>query len=303
MLRVEALSKKYGKLTALDRIEYTFNAGLYGLLGENGAGKTTFMKLLCGLIAPDSGDIYLRGHRIGKDMPSYLSHIGYLPQKVGFFPDRTPLDFLRYMGAVKGLSPARIKEESARLIPLLNLEEVQNKRMKTLSGGNIQRVGIAQAMLGEPDILILDEPTVGLDPMERIRIRTLFSAYAEKHTVLLSTHIVSDLSDMAGDILILQRGKMITHGSAEALCRAFPGRVWTLTADTQTVQELQKHHCVSSMFSDAQKGCVRVRVVSDTKPHPQAEMCEPTLEEVYLYHCRSKNGDGVSATMIGRGER
>ncbi|MDD6800739.1 MAG: ATP-binding cassette domain-containing protein [Firmicutes bacterium] len=283
MLELRNLTKKYGDLTALNGINYSFKNGIYGLLGTNGAGKTTMLKLICGLIRQSGGEILFNGEKINPASGNYLSKIGYMPQKLGFLNDYKVFDFLIYIASLKEFYGNEAKKEAKRLIRLLDLTEEQNKPMKALSGGNAQRVGIAQAMFGEPEILILDEPTVGLDPKERIKIRNIISSYSSFHTVILSTHIVSDISDIAGEIIIMDHGNIIAHGSERQLADGFDGSVWTLSVDREQAEEICGRYCISNTF--VSETSIELRIVSKEKPHPDARPAEPTLEDLYLFYC------------------
>jgi len=212
-LIIDRVSKQYGSKIAVDRISLKLQEGVYGLLGANGAGKTTLMRLLCGILKPTSGSISLNGIDVATE--EYRSQLGYLPQDFGYYPDFTGMDFLLYMAALKGLDKIRAKKKAAELLKIVALENVSRKKIKTYSGGMKQRLGIAQALLGEPDLLILDEPTAGLDPKERVRFRNLIAELGRKNIILLSTHIVSDIEQIADVVLIMKNGQLIYQGKWE----------------------------------------------------------------------------------------
>lgn len=244
-LKIDRVSKQYGSKIAVDRISLKLHKGVYGLLGANGAGKTTLMRILCGILKPTSGSVSLnimdasmetsKGISMGavretsmeayRDMPiemsldvsteSYRARLGYLPQDFGYYPDFSGRKFLLYMAALKGLDKAQAKDKSDRLLKLVGLEEVCGKKIKTYSGGMKQRLGIAQALLGDPQLLILDEPTVGLDPGERVRFRDLIAQLGRDNIVLLSTHIVSDIEHIADVVLMMKNGQLIYQGKWE----------------------------------------------------------------------------------------
>ena len=203
-LKTIELTKKFGSKTAVNHLNITLTNGVYGLLGANGAGKTTFMRLLCNIQTPTSGKIVLNGKNIVGLNEKYRDLLGYLPQHFGYYPDFSALDFLLYVSALKGLSEKRAKKKSKELLEAVGLSAESRHKIKTFSGGMKQRLGIAQAMLNDPHILILDEPTAGLDPKERVRFRNLISAFAKNRIVILSTHIVSDVEFIAEEIIMMK---------------------------------------------------------------------------------------------------
>lgn len=225
-LMIDRVSKQYGSKIAVDRISLRLHEGVYGLLGANGAGKTTLMRLLCGILKPDSGSISMNetGASTGGASATpmdisvdvseeeYRALLGYLPQDFGYYPDFTGIKFLLYMAALKGLDKGSAKKKAAELLKLVGLSEVCKKKIKTYSGGMKQRLGIAQALLGEPKLLILDEPTAGLDPKERVRFRELIAEIGKENIVLLSTHIVSDIEHVADTVLMMKDGQLIYQG-------------------------------------------------------------------------------------------
>lgn len=211
-LNIDRVTKQYGPKIAVDRISLTLTPGVTGLLGANGAGKTTLMRMLCGILRPTSGSISLDGLDVSTE--GYRAVLGYLPQDFGYYPSFSALDFLLYLGALKGMERKQAKERSLELLEVVGLSEVARKKIRTFSGGMKQRLGIAQALLNHPKLLILDEPTAGLDPKERVRFRTLIEEQGKESIVLLSTHIVSDVEHIAGRILMVKDGQLIYDGSA-----------------------------------------------------------------------------------------
>lgn len=211
-LNIDRVTKQYGPKIAVDRISLTLTPGVTGLLGANGAGKTTLMRMLCGILRPTSGSISLDGLDVSTE--GYRAVLGYLPQDFGYYPSFSALDFLLYLGALKGMAHRQAKERSLELLEVVGLGEVARKKIRTFSGGMKQRLGIAQALLNRPKLLILDEPTAGLDPKERVRFRTLIEEQGKESIVLLSTHIVSDVEHIAGRILMVKDGQLIYDGSA-----------------------------------------------------------------------------------------
>lgn len=213
--------------------------------------------------------------------------LGYLPQDFGYYPDFTAKEFMHYIAALKGLPPLKAKSETARLMELVGLAEVANKKIKTFSGGMKQRLGIAQAVLNNPSILVLDEPTAGLDPKERVRFRNLIADLAEKRLVILSTHIVSDVEYIADEILIMKKGNLIAEGTVSELTDSISDKVWSVTTDKDQADALCEKYSILNLRHTG--GEVELRIVSDSAPHDRAEHVEPTLEDLYLYEFREKN--------------
>lgn len=282
-VQLEHLSKKYKGKYALRDFSATLENGVYGLLGTNGAGKTTLINLFMGIIKSDDGEIYIDGQNVRDMGAEFLGNIGYLPQYPRFYRDFSVLEFLRYMCVLKDIpkdtGEARIKE----LLETVNLTEAAGKKVGALSGGMRQRLGIAQAMLADPGILILDEPTAGLDPRERIRFRNLISQFAENRIVILATHIVSDIEFIANQIILLHEGDMLKFGSPTELCRELDGEVWSLELDEPDVPTSLVHHTISNMARE--NDGIRLRIISEEKPHENAIPVFANLEEVFLYHC------------------
>lgn len=214
-LIIDRLTKQYKNKIAVDRFSITMGPGVYGLLGSNGAGKTTLMRMICGILKPTGGTVTFDG--MDASMEEYRRVLGYLPQDFGYYPNFTGLDFLVYMGVLKGMTKSRAKKRGRELIALVGLTEMEKKKIRTYSGGMKQRLGIAQALLGNPKLIILDEPTAGLDPKERVRFRELIAELGKKNIVILSTHIVSDIDKIADRILLMKNGQLIFSGSREEI--------------------------------------------------------------------------------------
>lgn len=288
-LKLTDLTKSFGSVNAVDHVSYTLGRGVYGLLGVNGAGKTTLMRMLTTLVKPTSGTITLDGKDIFGLDRSYRNLLGYLPQEFGVYPEFTVQDYLLYIASIKGLRPAAAKERVKALLHQVGLTKARNKKMKALSGGMKRRAGIAQAMLNDPKILILDEPTAGLDPNERIRFRNLISELASDRIVLLSTHIVSDIESIADEILLMKDGTITTSGTAEDLLAAMPEDVWSITVPREAAGNYLKSFKVSNVRSVP--GGTQLRVLSALQPSAEAVLEDATLEDLFLSHFGEKAGD------------
>ena len=285
-LKLTNLTKKFGEFTAVDHMNLTMTEGVYGLLGVNGAGKTTLMRMLCTLLLPTSGSITCDGKDIFKMDGEYRNLLGYLPQDFGFYPEFTVSDYLLYIAAIKGMRPVAARKRVRELLPKVGLDKAANKKMKKLSGGMKRRAGIAQAMLNDPKILILDEPTAGLDPGERIRFRNLISELSEERMVLLSTHIVSDIEYIANEIWLMKDGKLVQNGTVDEIINSMPESVWVCTAEKKMVDDMMKKYKISNLKSDA-KGA-ELRIISAEKPLPNAQRVPTSLEDVFLYYFGGK---------------
>ena len=281
-LRIENLTKQYGTNLAVNNLSLTLTTGVYGLLGANGAGKTTLMRLLCDILAPTSGQIAYDGQSIWESGDRYRNVLGYLPQDFGYYPDFTAFKFLMYMSAIKGLSRGFAKERSLELLEEVGLLQVKDKKIKTFSGGMKQRLGIAQAMLNDPKVLILDEPTAGLDPKERVRFRNLISTFSQNKIVLLSTHIVSDVEYIAGDILVMKKGQLLHQGKPHEIIHTIDGKVWECRVPNEQAGALIERCNVSNLRAEGAE--TELRIISDEKPLDTARAASPNLEDLYLYY-------------------
>lgn len=219
MLEIKNVSKKFRDFTAIENINLTFENGVYGLLAPNGAGKTTLIKTMVTLLMPNSGEILYNGTNINELDDKYREIIGYLPQKFGYYREDTPVKFLKYMAALNGVDEKTAGARCEKLLKLVGLEDVKSKKMKKFSGGMIQRVGIANALMNDPEIVILDEPTAGLDPMERVRFRNIIANLGKEKTVILSTHIVSDIESIADKIILIKDKRILCCDTLENICR------------------------------------------------------------------------------------
>lgn len=291
-LKFDNLTKEFGNFTAVDHLNLTMTKGVYGLLGVNGAGKTTLMRMLCTLLKPTEGRITCDGKDIFEMDGEYRKVLGYLPQDFGFYPEFTVKDYLLYISTLKGIPPAAARKRVKDMILKVGLSKAANKKMKKLSGGMKRRVGIAQAMLNNPKILVLDEPTAGLDPNERIRFRNLISELSEERLVLLSTHIVSDIEYIANEILLMRDGELVHRGTAEQLAASMTDSVWKCFAEKKDVSYFMKHYKVSNMKSES--GGVELRIISREKPVKEAVLEEANLEDVFLYYFGEKVSDNYA---------
>ena len=282
-LRTVGLTKKFGCKTAVDDLNFTLTNGVYGLLGANGAGKTTLMRLLCNIQKPTSGKILLNGKNIEGMGERYRALLGYLPQHFGYYPEFSALDFLLYVSALKGLSENRAQKKSKELLEAVGLSKESGHKIKTFSGGMKQRLGIAQAMLNDPHILILDEPTAGLDPKERVRFRNLISAFAKDRIVILSTHIVSDVEFIAEEIVMMKAGRVLHFGNPQAITSEINGRVWECTVPTAYAEQYAVNYNVSNLRNISEHQTT-LRIISEHPPIKNAVKVEPTLEDLYLFY-------------------
>lgn len=288
-LRFKGVSKQYGDVLAVDNVSYSMETGVYGLLGVNGAGKTTLMTMLCAVTRPTTGEITWDGKDIFRLGERYRDLLGYLPQNFGFYPDLSVSDYMMYIASIKGIRPDTAKKRIKELLEMVGLSKYKGRKMKALSGGMARRVGIAQAMLNDPKILVLDEPTAGLDPNERIRFRNLISGLAEDRLVLLSTHIVSDVEFIAEQIILMKDGKFFFTGTSEELTSGMEEGVWSCTVPSDKVNQYMQKYPVGNVKHVS--GGVELRLLSKTPPSENAVREEATLEDVFLLYFGEKAGD------------
>lgn len=288
-LTISDLTKDFGSFRAVDHVTFTMHSGVYGLLGVNGAGKTTLMRMLTTLIHPTGGEIRWDGQDVFRMDSAYRKLLGYLPQDFGYYPDFSIYDYLMYIASIKGIRPAAAKQRALRLLKQVGLSQAGHKKMKTLSGGMKRRVGIAQAMLNDPKILILDEPTAGLDPNERIRFRNLISELSEDRIVLLSTHIVSDIEYIASEILLMKDGRITLSGTAEEVIASMPERVWLFSVPREQVDRYLAAYRVSNLKTTPTGATLRV--LSAECPAIGAVETAATLEDVFLHYFGESAGD------------
>ena len=287
MIVVTDLSKTYrGGVQALDSVTLEIENGMFGLIGPNGAGKTTLMRTLAGLLRPTRGSVQVLGHDVttSQGKQAVKKQLGYLPQELGFYPDLTAREFLDYIAILKGLTDGNARRTQVmELLDLAGLTEVADRRLKTFSGGMKRRVGVAQALLGDPQLLIVDEPTAGLDPEERVRIRNLLADMAGHRTVILSTHIVEDVSQSCMDLAVLHNGLVLFRGSPTELVERARGHVWMIT----TTGERPSTDLVVVATLQLREG-VQYKVLGDPSSKYDATPVEPSLEDGYIWFMRQE---------------
>ena len=274
-LQMVNVTRKFGDFCAVDDLNLTITNGVYGLLGVNGAGKTTLMRMICTLLPPTSGKILCDGKDIFKMDGEYRNLLGYLPQEFGFYPDFTVKDYLMYIASLKGIRSMIAGKRVKELLEQVGLAKSVNKKMKKLSGGMKRRAGIAQAMLNNPKILILDEPTAGLDPTERVRFRNLISELSEERIVILSTHIVSDVEYIANEIWLMKEGQIVQQGDLDHMLASMQENVYACEVLQAEATKMMKQFKVSNM--KAERGMVELRIIADQPPIHGASVVEPTL--------------------------
>ncbi len=281
-LTISHLSKQYrSDLWGLRDFDLDLKPGVIGLLGPNGAGKSTLMRMLATITRPTEGAILWNGDDIVKSPDTLRAVLGYLPQDFGVYPNLNAVEFLEYMAAIKGLDARSARRRIDELLVLVNLVHAAKHPLGGYSGGMRQRVGIAQALLNDPQLLIVDEPTVGLDPEERVRFRNLLSDLAGERIIILSTHIVSDVEATATEIVVIDKGRKRQHAVPEQLLALLEGKVWQWVVPSETLPAL-KQRCIVSGTVRRNNG-IQVRVVSEAAPTPEAEVVSPNLEDVYLH--------------------
>jgi len=283
VLKTVGLTKQFGGKTAVNDLNITLSNGVYGLLGANGAGKTTFMRLLCNLQKPTSGRIFLNGKNIAGLGEKYRNLLGYLPQHFAYYPDFTALDFLLYVAALKGVDEKAAQKKSNELLGEVGLSAESRHKIKTFYGGMKQRLGIAQAMLNNPRILILDEPTAGLDPKERVRFRNLISAFAKDRIVILYTHIVSDVEFIAEEIIMMKSGSIIHFGKPQEITSEINGQVWECIVPSAKAEKYAAAFNTSNLRNMNNNKTV-LRIIADHPPIADASQVQPNLEDLYLFY-------------------
>ena len=282
-LNITNISKSYDANLALDSFTATLDAGIYALLGPNGSGKSTLMNILTDNLKADSGEITYDGENVLDMGVRFREKLGFMPQYPGLYPNFTVERFMWYMAALKGLSKEKAKKDIPEILAAVELDDVPKRKIGALSGGMKQRLTLAQAVLGDPEILILDEPTAGLDPKQRIAIRNYIAKIAFNKIVLIATHVVPDIEFIAKEVIMLKKGVIIDSAPPHELTKKIVGKVWILPCAEPEVQPLQERFRVTNIARDEQTGEVLLRVLSDAAPTDEARSAVPTLEDYYLY--------------------
>ena len=279
-LTLERLSKQFKNRIAVENVNAELTEGIYGFLGANGAGKTTLMQMICGIIAPTAGEVKVNGKNNTEMGEEFRDLLGYLPQEFGYTPGFTAEDFMFYIASVKGLDPRYAKRRTRELMELVSLEGDMKRKIRTFSGGMKRRLGIAQALLNDPKILIMDEPTAGLDPKERAYFRNVIAEMAQDKIIIISTHIVSDIEYISDQVIIMKKGRFILQGTTDELTAEADGMVWSCRIPSREWLSFESSHTVAN--SRNMGDIVEARVISPSCPCPDAEQAEPTLEDLYL---------------------
>lgn len=279
-LEITNITKYYGKFRALHQFSLNMEAGVYGLLGANGAGKTTIIKILLELLTPEQGEILWNGKNIKAYKNEYLKKIGYMPQYPMFYDNFKITEFLDYMCILKGIPAKKRAAKIDEVLHLVNLVDAKRKRIGALSGGMRQRLGIAQAILNDPQILILDEPTAGLDPRERIRFRNIVSKLSKDKIIIYATHIVSDIEMIANQVVFLKDGELILNGSIREAENTIYGKVWEVRGSFDEINHLMERFMVGNIKNEQEEYIIKV--IHNTKPTDNAQLVKPTLEDVFL---------------------
>lgn len=281
-LTLDGVSKRYEKHPmALQDLSLRLQPGVWGLVGPNGAGKTTLLRILATLLVPTQGSVSWNGQDIVREPRTLRYELGFLPQDLGVYPQLTAAEFLRYMGELKGLSGSLLAQRIDNVLEIVNLAADATRRLRSYSGGMIRRLGIAQSLLNDPQVLILDEPTAGLDPAERVRFREAIASLQGERLVVLSTHIITDVEAMATDLILLQQGRVRWTGTPPALQNDAAGAVWEVTLDPATFERLRSTYQISQAIRRGDQ--IDTRLIAASRPHADAIAIEPSLEEAYLY--------------------
>lgn len=281
MLLINNLSKSFGDYSVLEDINLELKNGVYGLLAPNGEGKTTLIKMLTTLVSPDKGEILYNGTNIISLDEEYRNVLGYLPQNFGYYKNYSPKKFLLYLAALKGIEENNAKVKVEEVLKLVALENVINKKMRKFSGGMLQRVGIAQALLNDPKVLILDEPTAGLDPKERVRFRNILSELAINRIIIISTHIVSDVEFIANEIIMIKNKKILYKDTVKNICNTIKGKVFETEISFNEVDEFRKNHIALS--EKQENGKIKIRFIEEKEKKDKWTLVSPNIEDVFLY--------------------
>ena len=284
-LEIKDVGKRYGEKEALKQLNLQLSPGIYGLLGPNGAGKSTLMKLICMLIEPTTGKILFNGKDIRADRKKFLKLLGYMPQQHCLYPEFGVEEYLYYVGTLKGMDKKKLQESTTDLLKKVRLLDVRKQKIRTLSGGMQQRLMFAQALLDNPQVLILDEPTAGLDPKKRIEMRNLIAECAKDKIILIATHVVSDVELIADKMLLLNQGELLAESSVLELTESLCGKVCELEVNEE-LEILEKRYQISSMYRREGKIYAKILLKSEEKKPEKAVDVYPDLEDVYLYYFR-----------------
>lgn len=279
-MKINKHSKSYGSTKALIDFDYSFGKGIYALLGPNGSGKSTLINIITDNLKPDSGNITWNGEDTLKMGAAFREKIGFMPQYPGMYPAFTVENFLSYIAVLKGVEKKAAEKQITKLLEAVELSDVRNRTIKTLSGGMKQRLALAQAMLGNPELIILDEPTAGLDPKQRISIRNYIAGIALDRTIIIATHIVSDIEYIAKEVIFLKKGVIADSGTPEALLKKAEGKVWKTVVTSEQVPEYQRKFRILNIQNN--DDCIALRILSEEKPSPDSVSVPPVLEDYYL---------------------
>ncbi len=287
-LQLVDLTKSFGKKTVVNHVNLTLKPGIIGLLGPNGAGKTTMIRLLCDLLKADSGEVQFNGKNIVSMDEEYRSLLGYLPQKVGYYPWFSAKQYLEYIASLKGIPEKKIPSKVEDLLKQVGLLEEQNQKLKTFSGGMLQRSGIAQALLNDPKILIFDEPTAGLDPQERIRFRSMITSIAKDRLIILSTHVVSDIEHIATDVILFNAGSVVAYDKVQNIRNTLTDQVYTILVPLNEVEHYRNTYLISNMQPVEDQVLLRI-ICQNQRVPDHAKKAEAGLEDAYLAYCGQVN--------------
>lgn len=289
ILKIDNISKNFGRKVALKDISFSLEDGVYGLLGDNGAGKSTLMRILTTVLKPSSGSVEVDGNSIKVLGDKYRSLLGYMPQEFFVYPTLTARGFLEYMGSLKGINEKDLKNKIDEVLEFVNLKDVANKRVVTFSGGMKRRIGIAQAIINNPKIIILDEPTAGLDPQERIRFLNILGDMGKNKIIIISTHIVSEIEAISRDVIVMKKGKLVEKGDIDTLVETMASKVWEAEVEQNDLKEIEKNNPIIKMKRKNEK--IRIRYVGEKIKEIENKKVLPTLEDYYVYNNNKIGGE------------
>lgn len=281
LLSIKELTKQYDNNIVIDNLNINFKQGVNALLGVNGTGKTTLMNMIVTVLKPTSGEILLNGKNVFNNEEKYRSMIGFLPQTFNGYPELSAKELMLYIGKLKNIDDKELKNRTNELLKLVSLYDVKDKKIKTFSGGMKRRLGIAQALINDPKILLLDEPTAGLDPKERIKFRNIISNLSSDKIIILSTHIISDIESISSNIVVMRKGKLFLEGSREEILSNIRGKIWEFTITEKDSSIINKFEGLGD-FRETNEGEILVRTLSDIKPYKTAYSVEAKIEDIFL---------------------